>query len=96
METINSLQLSIYLSIRYNDIDVFMILLPSIPVDVPFANGNTILQEAIRHKRTTMIFHILNRSKNISKEVDKQLNDFFIEQAQKSSQTINNRSFSSP
>jgi hypothetical protein len=40
------LQLAAYLCIRYNDIDVFMILLPTIPICEPLANGLTLLEEA--------------------------------------------------
>lgn len=98
MEKIRSLQLSLYLSIRYNDLDVFMILLPSVNLNIPLANGQLLLQEAIRYKRTTMIFHILNKSDPINKEIEIELNTFFSNQASKSS-TSNNippRSVSSP
>ena len=53
--TNRGLQLAAYLCIRYNDIDVFMILLPTIPICEPLANGLTLLEEAIRWKRVEMI-----------------------------------------
>jgi hypothetical protein len=66
---LRSLQLSIYLSIRYNDIEVFKTILPSIPLKETFPNGNTLLQEVIRHKRTDMVYHLLQSGETINIDV---------------------------
>jgi ankyrin repeat protein len=67
-QLLRSLQLSIYLSIRYNDIEVFKTLLPSVPLNETFPNGNTLLQEVIRHKRTDMVYLLLQSGQTINSE----------------------------
>ena len=67
-QLLRSLQLSIYLSIRYNDIEVFKTILPSIPLKETFPNGNTLLQEVIRHKRTDMVYFLLQSGQTINSE----------------------------
>ena len=59
MQALRAVQLSIYLTIRYNDIEVFKLLLPSVPLKEPLPNGMTLMQEVILHKRTEMLYLLL-------------------------------------
>jgi hypothetical protein len=69
MQALRAVQLSIYLTIRYNDIEVFKTLLPSFPLKEPLPNGMTLMQEVIRHKRTEMLYLLLQAGEPITFEV---------------------------
>lgn len=63
MSSDSSLQLSLYLCIRYNDIDVFRILLPSVKNYVDLSSnlihGKTLLQEAVSLRRALITKELL-------------------------------------
>lgn len=95
MQTVRALQLSIYLSIRYNDVDVFITLLPSVPIHEPLANGKTLLQEAIHFKRTEMIYLLIRAGEMVNQDVvnyfNEQLKSIYVKDA-----NCGYRSISSP
>lgn len=54
-----SLQLAIYLAIRYNEPEIVNILIKEINVNIPLDTGTTLLDEAIRYRRATIVKYLL-------------------------------------
>jgi len=54
-----SLQLAIYLAIRYNEPEIVNILIKEINVNIPLETGTTLLDEAIRYRRGTIVKYLL-------------------------------------
>jgi hypothetical protein len=55
-----SIQLAIYLAIRYNEHEIVNILIKTIDINIPLETGTTLLEEAIRYRRPLIVKHLLD------------------------------------
>lgn len=56
-----SIQLAIYLAIRYNEPEIVDILIKTIDINIPLETGTTLLEEAIRYRRPLIVKHLLDQ-----------------------------------
>ena len=49
------MQLAIYLAIRYNEPEIVNILIKTIDINIPLETGTTLLEEAVRFRRSTIV-----------------------------------------
>ena len=64
-----SLQLSIYLCIRYNEPELVAILIPHLDVNLPLETGTTLLHEAIFYRRSKIVDYLLSKGALQTKEI---------------------------
>ena len=55
-----AIQLSIYLAIRYNEPEIVNILIKTIDINIPLETGTTLLEEAVRFRRSTIVGLLLH------------------------------------